>query len=96
MWTSSRKYRLNRGVGFVSQLGQGFIIDVNGRRFMIPKAIGLTIKEAEELKVPVGRPSLYDEPHSTKGITLPDSLWKKIGEPFSMNIYLLLTVPEEF
>ena len=90
MWTSKKKYQLARGYGQVIQMGLGFVISVAGRKFMIPREIGKAIKDMEENKISVGRPSLFSEPASMKGITLPDSIWEKIGEPFSANIALLL------
>lgn len=90
MWTSKKKYRLEAGVGHIIQMGTGFVIDVNKRKFMIPSKIGNSIKIAEGATPSPGRPTLFSEPGSMKGITLPESTWKKIGEPFSLNIAILL------
>jgi hypothetical protein len=90
MWVSKKKYRLEAGVGHIIQMGTGFVIDVNNRKFLVSSKIGDSIKAVEEATPSPGRPTLFSEPGSMKGITLPESTWKKIGEPFSLNIAILL------
>jgi hypothetical protein len=75
-WTSKRKYQLSRGVGYVVQMGRGFVIDIAGRKFMIPRDVGENIKKVEELGAGKGRPSFFSEPTSMRGITLPERIWE--------------------
>ena len=90
MWKSKRKYLLSRGVGHVAQMGSGFMVLIDKKKYMIPADVGKMIRNAEEMGAPVGRPVMFREPTVMKGITLPERLWEKVGEPFSANVAALL------
>jgi hypothetical protein len=75
-----------KGLGFIVEMGEGFIVETHRGKLPIDKILGKAIKAHDAQPTPTGRPRIFQESSEMRGITLPKRLWKLIGEPASANI----------
>lgn len=90
-WRSKKLYRDEKGrtgrVVFQDRLKRYLFEDTGGNIYMTGQSFGRRVREIEERAALVGRPSIFPgEEVSARSITLPERLWKALGENPSREI----------
>lgn len=94
MWTSQKRYTYGGVVGDIRKVGANGryrIVDRLGVEHDVDQQLAEAIRKAEEYVAEKGRPTYFpNEPRSSHTITLPDRLWKKLNQPYSVAIARLV------
>lgn len=95
LWKSRKLYRLPGGVGKIVFVGGGLnrylLEDTNFNLRRINQGFAGKVREIEDRVNGIGKPPICPGEKSVmRGISLPQRLWDKLGEPRSANLARLL------